>query len=137
VEAEPEEGGRADRDHRPAVGGEARDRGLGQLERRGDGGERLRIEAGDRGGCPAARSVAVLRHELAAVEDDERVVRAIDGEPVRGEDVELGAEPVRPATEDEVEVAARMGGDPTRPERPAGKRRRSRRYRERLRVEPL
>ena len=48
-----------------------------------------------------------------------------------------GLEPVRPAPEDHVQVAVRVGGDPARPERPAGQPRRRRGHRERLRVEAL
>ena len=89
------------------------------------------------GSRPAGR-VAVLRHELAAVEDDEGVVRPRDREAVGGEHLEVRAEPVRPAAEDHVEVAVGVGGDA----RPASSGRAGRRGVEavdlqRLGIEPL
>ena len=124
VEAEAEDGGGADRDHALAVGGEPGDDGLGQPQRLGHRQQRLGIEHRHRRGLAPRRRVAVLGHELAAVEDDERVVRPRHRQPVRGEHLELGAQPMRPAAEDHVQVAAGVGGDPARPVGAAGQPRR-------------
>ena len=48
-------------------------------------------------------------------------------QPVRGEDLEVGAQAVRPAAEDQVQVAAGVGGDPARPVGAARQPRRRRR----------
>ncbi len=57
--------------------------------------------------------------------------------PVRGEDLQLRAEPVGPAAEDHVQVAAGVGRDPAGPERSARQPRRGGGHREGLGVEPL
>ncbi len=88
-------------------------------------------------GRSPARGVAVLRHELPSGQHDERVVRAFDGQPVRGEHLELRREPVGPFAEHDVQVAARVRGEAARPEAPAGETRGARDGRERAGVEPL
>ena len=88
--------------------------------------QRDRVQHRDRRRLGPERGVAVLHHELAAVQDHERVVRALDGQLVRSQHVQLGAQPVRPLPEHHVQVAAPMSRHAAGPERTAREARRLR-----------
>ena len=77
--------------------------------------QRLGVEHGEGRGHPARRGVAVLCHQLAAVEDDERVVGTLDRQPVRRQHLQTRAEPMGPAAEHHVQVAVAVGGDAAGP----------------------
>ena len=89
------------------------------------------------GGLEPGRRVAVLRHELSAVEHHEGVVRPRDRQPVGGQHLEVGAEAMDPAAEHHVQVAVRVCGDPPWPVRAAGQAGGGGGDLQRLRVEPL
>ena len=101
------------------------------------GQQRLGVEHGDGRGHSARRGVAVLGHQLAAVEDDERVVGTLDRQPVRRQHLQTWAEAMRPAAEHHVQVAVAVGGDAARPVLAARQPRRGGDRPKRLRVEPL
>ena len=94
---------------------EAGDRRLRQRQGGCDRHQRLGIEDRERRGLHARRRVAVLGDELTAVEDHEGVVRLRDRQPMGRKHLQIGRQPVGPATEDHVDVSVGVGADPSRP----------------------
>ncbi len=70
------------------------------------------------GSSPAGASQSLVTSSPPSRTTNELCGRG-DRQPVRGEHLELGAEPVRPAAEDQVQVAAGVRGKATGPERAA------------------
>ena len=91
----------------------------------------MRVEDGQGGRLEAGRRIAVLHHQLPAVQHDEGVVRPLNGEAMRGEHIEAGTQPMRPMAVDHVQIPARVGRDPAGPVGPAGQARGAREHLER------